>query len=151
MNQLARTCALKDLCEEKLYNMTSESERLKGELEKLTSKNSEGAKANDRLHDCETEIDELKKRIKHLKGIEDEDVQTRLGKNIIMVEAKIFARMREEQFAAVLREKEEEHKRILKEEKDELVQRKLQVEMESKLHLEHEVALQEKELKTMLK
>ena len=58
----AQTCVQKALCEEKLHNMTKESERLKGELEKLrlSSQNSETDakelnRTEDRLHICEIE------------------------------------------------------------------------------------------------
>ena len=155
MKKYALTCAQKTLCKEKLHNKTKESERLKGELEKLRSQNSEvGAKeldgTKDRLSVCEMEIGKLKKRIEQLEGIkEEEDMQARQGKNIIIVGTKMFTRMREEQFAAALKEKEEEHKRLLKEEKDEL-RRKMQEEFDTKLRmkeLEHKVVLQEKELK----
>ena len=155
MKKYALTCAQKTRCEETLQDKTKESEKLKGELEKLRSQNSEvDAKeldgTKDRLSVCEMEIGELKKRIKQLEGIkEEEDMQARQGKNIIIVGTKTFTRMREEQFAAALKEKEEEHKRLLKEEKDEL-RRKMQEEFDAKLHvqdLEHKVSLQEKELK----
>lgn len=121
----AQTCAQKALCEEKLQDMTKESERLKGELEelRLSSQNPEtDAKelsgTEDRLDICEIEIGDLKKRIEQLEHIKkEEDMQARQGKNIIMVGMKTFARMKEDQFATALKEKEEKYKRLLKEEK----------------------------------
>ena len=93
----------------------------------------------------------LKERIEKLEGIiQEEDMQARRGKSIIMVGTKAFARMTEAQFAATLMEKEHEHKRLLKQQEDELHQ-KIEEEMNTKIRdLEHKVVLQERDYKMAL-
>ena len=107
----------------------------------------------ERLSACEMEMTALKERIEKLEGVvQEEDMQARRGKSVIMVGTKTFARMTEEQFAAILVEKECEYMRLLKQQKDEL-RRKMQEEMNTKLRdlsLEHKVALQERDHKMAL-
>ena len=79
-------------------------------------------------------------------------MQARRGKSIIMVGTKTFARMTEEQFAVTLLEKEHEHKKLLKQQEDELHQRSKE-EMNAKIRdieLKHKVALQQRDHKMAL-
>lgn len=140
----------KTLCEESLQNKTEESGRLRSNLEVMKSQSAEASHEEidstmERLSAYEMEMAELKERIEKLEGvIQEEDMQARRGKSVIMAGTK----MTEEQFAAVLREKEEECRRLLKEKEDE-VRRRMEVEMDIKmkdLQLQHKIALQESQL-----
>ena len=129
MKKYAHASAEKDLCEQSLQLKTEESGRLRSNLEVMKNQSSEvDAKeiesTKERLSACEMEMTELKERIEKLEGVvQEEDMQARRGKSIIMVGTKLFVKMTEEQFAAALRENEEEHKRLLKEKEDELQKR----------------------------
>ena len=106
------------------------------------------------------EMAELKERTEKLEGvIQEEDMQVRRGKSVIMVGTK----MTEEQFVATLREKEEEYKRLLNEREGELHRRMQQMNTKMTLmekeyehkkteirDLEHKVALQERDHKMAL-
>ena len=160
MKKYAHASAEKTLCEESLQYKVKESGRLRSNLELLKNQTSEINSQEidstvERLSAYETEMADLKERIETLEGIiREEDMQSRRGKSIMMVGTKIA----EEQFAVVLKMKEEEHQRLLKEREDELHQ-KMQEEMETKIkdlqHMmtlqerDHKVALQEKELRIM--
>ena len=112
-------------CKESLQKKTKESEKLRAELS-LIGQNSDAddtkeiESTKERLSACEIEMAELRERIEKLEGvIQEEDMQARRGKSIIMVGTKIFARMTEH----ALKDKEEECKRLLKEKEDELQKR----------------------------
>ena len=157
MKKYAHASAEKMLCEESLQNKTKESGRLRSSLEVLKNQGS-GSKSQkidgtvQRLSACETEMSELKERIEKLEGVlQEEDMQARRGKSKILVGTKNISRMTEEQFTAALKKKEEEYKRLLYEEKEN-VKTRIQNEMESDLKdLEHKVALLEKERDLLLK
>ena len=110
-------------CKESLQCKTEEREKLRGELTSLGEQNSETKEietTKERLSACEAEMAELRERIEKLEVvIEEEDMQARRGKNIIMVGTKMFVRMTEHAF----KEKEEEYKRLFKEKEDELEKR----------------------------
>ena len=116
----ARVSGERDQCKESLQRKTEEREKLRRELTSLRGQNSETKEietTKERLSACEAEMAELRERIEKLEGvIEEEDMQARRGKNIIMVGTKMFMRMTEHAF----KEKEEEYKKLLKEKEDEL-------------------------------
>ena len=109
-------------CKESLQCKTEEREKLRGELTSLGGQNSETKEietTKERLSACETEMAELRERIEKLEVvIEEEDMQARRGKNIIMVGTKMFVRMTEHAF----KEKEEEYKRLLEDELEKRMQ-----------------------------
>ena len=161
IKRYAHASAEKAVYEESLQNKTKESGRLRSNLDVLKHQSSNVSSQEidntvERLSACEMEMAELKERLEKLeKVIQEEDMQARRGKSVIMVGTK----MTEEQFVAALREKEEEYRRLLNEREDEL-RRRMQ-EMNTKMtlmekeyehknteirDLEHKVALQEKEL-----
>ena len=109
-------------CKESLQCKTEEREKLRGELTSLGGQNSETKEietTKERLSACEAEMAELRERIEKLEGvIEEEDMQARRGKNIIMVGTKMFVRMTEHAF----KEKEEEYKRLLEDELEKRMQ-----------------------------
>ena len=161
MKRYAHASAEKAVYEESLQNKTKESGRLRSNLEILKHQSSDVNSQEidttvERLSACEMEMAELKERLEKLEGvIQEEDMQARRGKSVIMVGTK----MTEEQFAAVLREKEEEYKILLNEREDELHQRMQEMNTKMALmekeyehknteirDLEHKVALQQKEL-----
>ena len=127
VKKYAHASAEKTLCEGSLQSKTKESEKLRAELRSLKSQSSEAAgdtkeieSTKERLSACEVEIAKLRERIENFEYvIQEEDMQARRGKSIIMVGTKIFARMTEH----ALKEKEEECKRLLKEKEDELQKR----------------------------
>ena len=153
MKKYAHASAEKVLCEQSLQSKTKESGQLRSTLESLRNHSAANSQLIDstveRLSVCEMEMAVLKERIEKLEGdVQEEDMQARRGKNIIMVGTKAFARMTEEKFAATLAEKEHEHKRLLKQQEDEL-RRRNKKEMNAKIRdmeLEHKMALKEKEL-----
>ena len=116
----ARMSGERDQCKESLQRKTEEREKLRGELTSFGGQNSETKEIDttkERLSACEAEMAELRERIEKLEVvIEEEDMQARRGKNIIMVGTKMFVRMTEHAF----KEKEEEYKRLFKEKEDEL-------------------------------
>ena len=126
----------RDQCKESLQRKTEEREKLRGELTSLGGQNSETEEietTKERLSACEAEMAELRERIEKLEGVmEEEDMQARRGKNIIMVGTKMFVRMTEHAF----KEKEGEYKKLLKEKEDELQkikeQQAAQVQVEDK-------------------
>ena len=148
MRRYAHASAEKALYEESLQNKTKESGRLRSNLEVL-KRHSSGVNSQEidntveRLSVCEMEIAELKERLEKLEGvIQEEDMQARRGKSVIMVGTK----MTEKQFAAALREKEEEYKRLLKEQKDEQ-RRRMEEEVDIQLKdLKHQVEIQKTQL-----
>ena len=157
MKKYAHASAEKDLCEQSLQSKTEESGQLRSTLESLrnhsAANSQEIGSTVERLSACEMEMTALKERIKKLEDVvQEEDMQARRGKSVIMVGTKAFARMTEERFAAILMEKEHEHKRLLiqKQQEDEL-RRNMQEEMNTKIRdLEHKVALQERDHKMAL-
>ena len=115
----ARVSGERDQCKESLQRKTEEREKLRGELTSLgqNSETKEIETTKERLSACEAEMAELRERIEKLEVvIEEEDMQARRGKNIIMVGTKMFVRMTQHAF----KEKEEEYKKLLKEKEDEL-------------------------------
>lgn len=119
-------------CKESLQHKTEESKKLRRELTSL-GQNSEAKEIETRLSACEAEMAELRERIEKLEGVvEEEDMQARRGKNVIIVGTKMFMRMTEHAF----KEKEEEYKKLLKEKEDELQkikeQQAAQVQVEDK-------------------
>ena len=162
MNKYAHASAEKDLCERSLQLKMEESGRLRSNLEVMKNQSfeveaREVETTKDRLSACEMEMAELKERIEKLEGvIQEEDMQARRGKSVIMVGTKVFAKMTEEQFATALRERDEEYERLLKEKENELRQN-MQEEMDTKIkdlehkiqERDHKMALQEKELRIM--
>jgi hypothetical protein len=148
MKKYAHASAEKAVYEESLENKMKESGRLRSNLEVLKNQSSvvnshEIDSTVERLSACEIEMAELKERLKKVEGvIQEEDMQARRGKSVIMVGAK----MTEEQLAAVLREKEEQYERLLKEREDEL-RRRMEEEMYMKMKdLKHRVEIQETQL-----
>ena len=153
MKKYAHASAEKGLCEQSLQSKTQESGQLRSTLEMLRNQSSAASYSQEidstveRLSACEMEMAALKERIEKLESIvQEEDMQARRGKNIIMVGTKTFARMTEEQFAAALREKDEECKRLLKEREDEL-RRRMEEEMDIReKDLKHQVEIQQTQL-----
>ena len=151
MKKYAHASAEKGLCEQSLQSKTEESGQLRSTLEILRNHSAANSQVIDntveRLSACEMEMTVLKERIEKLEGVvQEEDMQARRGKSIIMVGTKAFARMTEEQFAATLMEKDEECKRLLKEREDEL-RRRMEEEMDIRVKdLKHRVEIQQTQL-----
>ena len=156
MKKYAHASAEKAVYEESLQNKTKESGRLRSNLDTLRSQSSDVNSQEidstvERLSACEMEMTALKERIEKLEGVvQEEDMQARRGKSILMVGTKTFARMTEEQFAVILMEEKEEYKRLSKEREDELRQ-KMQEEMNTKIalmekeHYEHKKLMKQQE------
>ena len=113
-------------CEELLKNKAKESETLRSELKRLGGQNSEADESKEiestreRLSACEVEIANLSEKVKKLEDvIQEEDMQARRGKSIIIVGTKMWMKTAEH----ALKEKEEECKRLLKEKEVELQER----------------------------
>jgi hypothetical protein len=147
MKNYAHASAEKAVYEESLENRTKERGKLRSNLEVLKSQSSvvnsqEIDSTVERLSAYEVEMAELKKRLEKLEGVmQEEGMQARRGKSVIMVGTK----MTEEQFAAVLGEKEEEYKRLLKEKEGELQRMKEEMGIKMK-DLKHRVEIQETQL-----
>ena len=148
IKRYAHASAEKAVYEASLQNKTKESGRLRSNLDVLKRQSSdinsqEIDNTVERLSAYEMEMVELKERLEKLEGvIQEEDMQARRGKSVIMVGTK----MTEEQFAATLREKEEEYQRLLKEREDEL-RRRMEEEMDIQLKdLKHRVEIQQTQL-----
>ena len=155
----ASAATQKSLIEETLKSRSEESGRLRASLDMLMSQShdhdqdeKEIVSSRNKLSACETEMADLRERVEELECIiEEEGMRTRRGRNTIRVQTKRlfeeFSRQSQEQFSTALKDKEQEHKRILAEKEAE-VRQKVQEEMDLKMKdLKHKVALQEKELK----
>ena len=149
----------KSLIEETLQSRSEESGRLKASLDMMMSQSHDHERdekqitsTRNRISVCESEIANLRKRIEELERIiEEENMRARRGRNTITVETKRlleeFTKQSQEQFLTVLRNKEQEHKRILAEKEVE-IRRQVQDEMNFEIKdLKHEVALLNKEVK----
>ena len=158
VNKHASAATQKSLIEETLKSRSEESGRLRASLDMLSQSHDHERDekqiitTRNRLSACETEMAELRERVEELESIiEEEGMRARRGRSTIRVGTKRlleeFSRQNQEQFSTALKDKEQEHKRILLEKEAEIRQ-KMQEEMDLKMKdLEHKVALQEKELK----
>ena len=153
----AYASAQKTLFEETLLSRTEESGRLRAELETLKSQTHETvsndkeiATTTSRISACETEMANLKGRIKELECvIEEEGMRARRGRNTIRMETERMFQYLVQQRQQEIKKKEEEFAEVQKEySREQEFQWRKQEESKLKImELEHKVALQEKELK----
>ena len=94
IRQHEHACAEKNLLEERLKVKSEKCERLKGELETLKGQNLELARnTQSRITACTKQIENLEKRIEKLqKTIEEQGMQTRRSRNILVTNTEIVGK-----------------------------------------------------------
>ena len=161
MRQHAVACAEKNMLENKLQLKSEEIEQLRAELRNLTRRESDlnSESAEGKISACESEIADLKQRIKKLESTtEEQDMGVKRSKyTISMVFNNFIQDIKDERNKLVrqlsennakLAKAEKQHEANLKEKEQAVADMRAKHKNEIKVKdLEHKVAIQDKDLK----
>ena len=156
VRQHERACGDKRSLEERLKVKTEECEKLKLECHALQSKKSvrkDVTEAKSKIAACESEIDNLKERVKEVeKLITEQDMQVKRGRNSVVLRTKdMFGRIAQESHATAWEKAREEMR--MKEQETKMKEYEMNIEMQMKdkdmsmREREHKVTIQEKDVR----
>ena len=143
--QHERACADKRSLEERLMVKTEECEKLKMEYQALQSKKSvrrDVTEAKSKIAACESEIENLKERVKEVeKLITEQDMQVKRGRNSVVLRTRdMYNRIYQESHATAWEKAREEMR--MKEQETKMKEQEM-----SMREREYKVTIQEKDLK----